>query len=60
MKIGSKEIHDNPKGYLEKEAVINHNFIMQPDEDLARAITADELMKGVKEDLREIFKKSKK
>ena len=44
----------------EDDTLVSDNFIMQPDEDLARAITAEELVKGVKEDLREMFKKGKK
>ena len=31
-----------------------------PDADLARAITMDELLIGVKEDIQEMFKKGKK
>jgi hypothetical protein len=33
---------------------------LSPDDDLARAITMDELLLGVKEDLKAIFKNSKK
>jgi hypothetical protein len=33
---------------------------LMPDEDLSRAITMDELLIGVKEDLREMFRKGKK
>jgi hypothetical protein len=33
--------------------------ILQPDDDLRRAITFDELLTGVKEDLREMFSKGK-
>jgi hypothetical protein len=32
---------------------------LSPDDDLARAITMDELLLGVKEDLRAIFKNGK-
>jgi len=32
----------------------------EPDDDLRRAITMDEFLTGVKEDLREIFKNGKK
>jgi hypothetical protein len=33
--------------------------ILEPDDDLRRAITIDELLTGVKEDLREMFAKGK-
>jgi Ca2+-binding EF-hand superfamily protein len=33
--------------------------ILEPDDDLRRAITMDEFLIGVKEDLREIFRKGK-
>jgi hypothetical protein len=33
---------------------------LSPDTDLARAITMDELLAGVKEDLRDIYKKGRK
>jgi len=42
------------------EAVVNKEYILMPDEDLARAITMSELLVGVKEDLRSIFKKERK
>ena len=34
--------------------------VLAPDDDLRRAITMDEFLIGVKEDLREIFKKGKR
>ncbi len=34
--------------------------ILEPDDDLRRAITFDELLVGVKEDLREIFASGKR
>ena len=42
----------------EMDTVILRDYILQPDAELARAITADELLAGVKEDLKEIFKNS--
>jgi len=42
------------------DAVIGKEYILMPDEDLARAITMSELLAGVKEDLRAIFKKEGK
>jgi len=44
----------------EDDTVISEEYILMPDEDLARAITMSELLVGVKEDLRAIFKKEKK
>jgi hypothetical protein len=35
----------------------SEQIILEPDDDLRRAITMDEFLIGVKEDLREIFKK---
>ena len=40
---------------LEKE-----QKILKPDDDLRRAITIDELLVGVKQDLREMFNKEKR
>lgn len=44
----------------ENDILINKDYILQPDDDLARAITGEELLEKVKEDLREIFKKGRK
>ncbi|MCL2652150.1 MAG: prevent-host-death protein [Candidatus Azobacteroides sp.] len=45
---------------IEDDRGIDKDYILAPDEDLARAITFDELLVGVKEDLREIFARGKK
>ena len=72
--ISSSELRSNMKKYLDmarKEDIIiqrgrnetftlRHTEYLEPDEDLARAISMDELLKGVKEDLREMFKKREK
>jgi hypothetical protein len=42
------------------DTIISKDYLLMPDEDLARAITMDELLIGVKEDLRAMFKKGKK
>ncbi len=39
----------------EFDTVIERNFILEPDNELQKAITFDELLVGVKEDLKEIF-----
>ena len=39
--------------------VLSEEKYIKPDEDLARAITMDELFIGVKQDIREIYKLSK-
>ncbi len=71
--ISSAELRNNMKKYLDlaaNEQIIiqrgrKETFILQkqeylePDEDLARAISMDELLNGVKEDIREIFSKGK-
>ena len=44
----------------EYDTVIPRDYILKPDADLARAITCDELLAGVKMDLKEIFKTGKK
>jgi antitoxin (DNA-binding transcriptional repressor) of toxin-antitoxin stability system len=44
----------------ENDTIINKKYILAPDEDLHRAITMDELLKGVKEDIREMFRNGKK
>lgn len=40
----------------ESDTVISEEFVLQPDAELARAVTAGELLGGVKADIREIFK----
>jgi hypothetical protein len=37
-----------------------YDEVLEPDEDFRRAITMDEFLIGVKEDLREIFRKGKR
>lgn len=68
--ISSSELRSNMKKYLDlarKEDIIiqrgrNETFTLrqteylEPDEDLKRAITMDELLENVKEDLKELFK----
>jgi len=44
----------------EDDMIVRKEHILSPDADLARAITMDELLVGVKEDLRKMFKKGKK
>jgi hypothetical protein len=72
--INSAELRNNMKKYLDlakAETVViqrgkAETFVLQseqrliPDADLARAITMDELLVGVKEDLRAMFNKSRK
>jgi hypothetical protein len=41
------------------EPIVEEQIVLQPDDDLRRAITFDELLVGVKEDLREMFMKGK-
>ena len=41
------------------DTIVDNDFILAPDEELAKAITFDELLTGVKDDLREIFNKEK-
>jgi hypothetical protein len=43
-----------------EDVVISKEYILTPDDDLASAITFDELLIEVKEDLREIFLKREK
>lgn len=68
--ISSAELRNNMKKYLDlaktQEVVIQRGrtetFVLSeerhlaPDDDLARAITMDELLVGIKEDMREMFK----
>jgi hypothetical protein len=42
------------------KTAIREQQILEPDDDLRSAITFDELLIGVKEDLREMFKNGKK
>ena len=44
----------------ESDTIISKEYILQPDEDYAKAIGLDELLIGVKEDISEMFKKGKK
>ncbi|NLO69796.1 MAG: type II toxin-antitoxin system Phd/YefM family antitoxin [Porphyromonadaceae bacterium] len=44
----------------EMDTVIPQDYILEPDEELANAITFDELLVGVKSDLKDIFQKRKK
>ncbi|MDR1222480.1 MAG: hypothetical protein LBL07_06330 [Tannerella sp.] len=44
----------------DNDTVTDKDYILKPDADLARAITAEQLLAGVKEDLREMFKKGRK
>lgn len=71
--ISSAELRNNMKKYLDlaktQEVVIQRGrtetFVLksqqylQPDEDLERAISMDELLSGVKEDIQEIYKAKK-
>lgn len=41
----------------EIDTVIGEDFVLAPDAELRKAITFDELLVGVKEDLKEIFSK---
>ena len=43
----------------ETDTVVSEEHILEPDEQLARAITVDELLEGVIADIREIYKKRK-
>ncbi|MDR0825045.1 MAG: type II toxin-antitoxin system Phd/YefM family antitoxin [Prevotella sp.] len=68
--ISSAELRNNMKKYLDiaktEKVVIQRGrtetFVLvmekhlEPDEDLARAITMDELLVRVKEDIKEMFK----
>lgn len=72
--ISSSELRNNMKKYLdlamEEKIVIqrgrNETFVLtreeylEPDEDLRRAITMDELLERVKGDIHEMFKSKKK
>ncbi len=72
--ISSSELRNNMKKYLDlatKEKIViqrgkNETFVLtreayrEPDEDLRRAITMDELLERVKGDIREMYKTKKK
>ncbi|MDF9829528.1 hypothetical protein [Parabacteroides sp. PF5-6] len=72
--ISSAELRNNMKKYLDlakDETVViqrgrYETFVLHaeqrliPDADLARAITMDELLVGVKDDLRTMFERGKK
>jgi len=72
--ISSAELQQNTKKYLDiakNETVViqrgkAETFVLQaekhlaPDDDLTRAITAEELLVGIEADIREIFKKKGK
>lgn len=69
--ISSSELRNNMKKYLDlavKEKIIiqrgrNETFVLtredylEPDEDLKRAITAQELLNGIEADIREAYRK---
>jgi hypothetical protein len=70
--ISSAELRNNMKKYLDlatSEMVViqrgkTETFVLSaqqriPDADLARAITKDELLIGIKSDIREMFAKGK-
>ena len=71
--ISSTELRNNMEKYfdiakLEKVVIQRENAeiyvlsgekFLEPDEDLARAITMDELLLEVKEDIREMYKAGK-
>jgi hypothetical protein len=44
----------------EFDTIISKEYILEPDEDLARAITVKEFLAGAKEDIREIFREGKR
>lgn len=41
------------------DSIVGEEYILLPDDELRKAITFDELLIGVKEDLGEIYKKGK-
>ncbi|MCC8172767.1 MAG: type II toxin-antitoxin system Phd/YefM family antitoxin [Parabacteroides sp.] len=43
----------------EEDRVISPEYILEPDEDLARAITAEEFIEGAKQHIRELFSQKK-
>jgi Phd_YefM. len=42
----------------ENDEVTKEDYVLSPDEDFHRAITMDELLVGIKEDIREMFRKA--
>lgn len=44
----------------EQDTVIDPEYMLEPDEDLARAITAEEFREGAKQHIRELFNQKKK
>lgn len=71
--ISSAELRNNMKKYLDiaksEEVIIQRGktetFVLSmqkhltPDEDLAQAISMDDLLSGVKEDIREMYRAAK-
>jgi antitoxin (DNA-binding transcriptional repressor) of toxin-antitoxin stability system len=43
----------------ENDVFISKEYILQPDENLASGLTADEILAGIKEDMRAMFKRKK-
>lgn len=72
--ISATEFSNNTQKYLDiaqnepvsinrgkgESFTLTSDRILEPDEDLARAITLDELLEGVKADIKEMFKNGKK
>lgn len=44
----------------ENDLLISKEYILEPDADLERAVTIDELLQGVKADIHAMFKKKRK
>lgn len=42
---------------VDDDTVVKREHILTPDVELARAITAEELLIGIEEDIKELFKK---
>ena len=56
-------VQRNNKAYkivsvTENDTVTKEDYVLSPDDDFYRAITMDELLVGVKEDIREMFRKA--
>lgn len=72
--ISSVELRNNMKKYLDiaknekvfiqrgrtDTFVLSEEKHLAPDDDLARAVTAEELLTGIEADIREIFRKKAK
>lgn len=43
----------------ELDTIIGKEYVLEPDADFERAITIEELLQGVKEDIHEMFKNKK-